>query len=264
MSEPDARFHIQANFEFLLEAMGRKLPKDATRTDQGSVRCLSGLPHPLGNLVIERQQNLPEFMGLLQELETWCSKAHVPVSVLLFPFDGLETCISEAGKRKWIYILSLPGMWMAMEDETNCEPIAPAVEIRLVKSPEDLDLVCGVLAEGYPIPDKLADLFMRGIQEYGDGPDKEAVNFLLTVKGAPAACASVCVKDGVAGIYCVATLERFRRQGLGGQVTRAALRHGWQLGATHALLHATKEGEPVYRRIGFTEACRIHVISFGM
>jgi GNAT superfamily N-acetyltransferase len=138
------------------------------------------------------------------------------------------------------------------------------VEIRLVKSPEDLALVCRVLAEGYPVPENVADFFMRGIDACGGSPDHGLANLLVTVDGEPAACSSACVHSGVVGVYCVATLEAFRRRGLGGLATRAALNHGRQLGATHALLHASDQGESVYRRIGFTEDCRVSVLSFGM
>ncbi|NDV62888.1 GNAT family N-acetyltransferase [Puniceicoccales bacterium CK1056] len=89
-------------------------------------------------------------------------------------------------------------------------------------------------------------------------------NVLATLDGQPAACASVCVKDGAAGIYCVATLEEFRGRGLGFAITRAAMVEGTRKGASHALLHATEMGIPIYRKIGFTEQCRAPIYGFGM
>jgi GNAT superfamily N-acetyltransferase len=264
MQTPEPRFHLQANFEFLLESVGRQRFPDGTRTDETSVRCLTGLPHPFGNLVILRQPDAAGYMELLKELETWTRQTGAPVSILLFPSPDRDRWVAEANNRKWTQILAMPGMWMALDDETAETPPEPGVETRLVTSPEDLNRVCEVVSHGYPVPENVADFFMRGIDECGRLDDTNLANFLLTVDGEPAACASVCVKDGVAGIYCVATLEAFRRRGLGGLATRAALNHGRRLGATHALLHASDQGESVYRRIGFTEHCRVSVLSFGM
>jgi ribosomal protein S18 acetylase RimI-like enzyme len=177
-------------------------------------------------MVILREPDAAGYTELLQELESWSRKAGAPVSVLLFPSPDRERWAAEANNRKWVQILAMPGMWMALDEATPVAPAEPGVETRLVTSPEDLNRVCEVVAHGYPVPDNVADFFMRGIDECGRLDDTNLANFLLTVDGEPAACASVCVRDGVAGIYCVATLERFRRRGLGNRVTRAALEHG--------------------------------------
>jgi ribosomal protein S18 acetylase RimI-like enzyme len=262
--EPDSLFHTRANFEFLLHSIGRQRYPEGTREDETSVQCLTGLPHPFGNIVIVRKPDSRRFGELLGELESWAAEAKVPVSVLLFPWAEREARTAQATSRKWIQILSMPSMWMKMDEVTPWEPPADGVEVRAVKSPEDLDHVCRVLEEGYPVPANVADYFMRGIDDAGQWPDSPLVNFLVTVDGEPAACSTVCVQDGVAGIYCVATIERFRRRGLGNLVTRAALEYAQSLGAAHALLHATEQGESVYRRIGFVEDCRIYVLSYGM
>ena len=62
---------------------------------------------------------------------------------------------------------------------------------------------------------------------------------------------------GVAGIYCVSTVERARRQGIGAAVTLAALREARDLGFTIGVLTSSEMGYPVYRRLGFVEHCRI-------
>lgn len=56
---------------------------------------------------------------------------------------------------------------------------------------------------------------------------------------------------GVAGIYDVDVSPDVRNRGIGKAVTRAACRFARDLGCRHALLNATPEGEPVYRRLGF-------------
>ena len=75
--------------------------------------------------------------------------------------------------------------------------------------------------------------------------------FLATVDGAPAATSGLVLTEDVAGIYNVATLPDHRGKGLGAAITWAAAHAGAEAGRTEAILQSSKEGEPVYRRMGF-------------
>jgi predicted acetyltransferase len=52
----------------------------------------------------------------------------------------------------------------------------------------------------------------------------------------------------------VATLDRFRRRGLGMALTWTALEEGRRAGMATGVLQASEEGQPVYERLGF-EPC---------
>jgi ribosomal protein S18 acetylase RimI-like enzyme len=81
--------------------------------------------------------------------------------------------------------------------------------------------------------------------------------FLARQDGAPAASATLYLSDGIAGIYHVATLPEFRRQGFGRSITLAPLVEARKEGARAAILQATALGEPVYRRLGFRTYCTL-------
>lgn len=86
---------------------------------------------------------------------------------------------------------------------------------------------------------------------------QRAWHFVATLRGRPVGCATLFLGAGVAGLYHVATVEWARRRGIGTAVTVAALEHARDLGYRAAILHASREGEPIYRRIGFAEVCKV-------
>ncbi len=113
---------------------------------------------------------------------------------------------------------------------------------------EDHAAVERVVVEGFPILQRLP--WRRGQQFPADAVVPGQRSWLARVDGRPAA-ACVTHDDGVAvGFYWVATLPDFRSRGAGRAVMRAGL-------AAHpdrpATLTATLLGEPLYRRLGFTE-----------
>jgi ribosomal protein S18 acetylase RimI-like enzyme len=83
------------------------------------------------------------------------------------------------------------------------------------------------------------------------------VTFLASLEdGRPAAGAMCIATHGVAGVYWVGTAPEARGRGLAELCTRAAGNAGFDLGARFASLQASVMGEPVYRRMGYTELSR--------
>ncbi|MCU7824675.1 GNAT family N-acetyltransferase [Kitasatospora sp. DSM 101779] len=115
--------------------------------------------------------------------------------------------------------------------------------------PEELAAVERVIVDGFPMPARLP--VVRGAMlppGLLDAPGYRA--WLARVDGCPAG-ACVSYDDGTAvGVYSVATLPEHRSRGIGRALVAAAL-------AAHpdrvATLTSTLLGEPLYRRLGFTE-----------
>lgn len=158
----------------------------------------------------------------------------------------LEEALGEAGLQRE----DVPGMYADLAGPVPAP--APPGEITVVGRAQ-LRAFCDVMVAGYEMPAELASEFHVGFA----GFDERLVNVIASVDGRPAACGTVWLTGQTAGIYDVATLPEARGRGLGHAVTAALMEIGRERGATHAILHATEMGRPVYERLGFTEVCTV-------
>jgi hypothetical protein len=85
--------------------------------------------------------------------------------------------------------------------------------------------------------------------------ERERLYLLLRREGVAVATAMLHTPYGVAGVYGIAVRRACRRQGLGALATLVTVRAGAERGATVAMLQATKDGFPVYERLGFRTIC---------
>ena len=74
--------------------------------------------------------------------------------------------------------------------------------------------------------------------------------------GRPVAAAMSVASGPVAGVQLVGTVRDARGRGLGEACTRWAVDAGFASGADAIVLEASEMGEPLYRRMGFTEVTR--------
>ena len=77
------------------------------------------------------------------------------------------------------------------------------------------------------------------------------VGYIAYVEDVPVAVSSAFYGAGVVGIYNVGTLKKYQHQGIGTAITLAPLLDAQKKGFEIAVLTATTQGFPVYKRIGF-------------
>lgn len=76
-------------------------------------------------------------------------------------------------------------------------------------------------------------------------------HFLARWQGKPCAISTLLCAPKAAGIYHVATLPAYRGRGLGRALTLTAMQAGREQRYTTALLFATSDGYPLYKKLGF-------------
>lgn len=174
-----------------------------------------------------------------------------PVLWAVPPPGGIEDDLAARG----FALTEIPGMHVELAQLP--ELVVPdGVEIRAVD--EDRPLLAAATTIAFTtngFPEEVTEPMLEMLDRT---PDRALFQFFLaTVDGVPAAASALLVTGDTAGLYNVGTLPEFRRRGLGRLVSLAALEAGRVRGCRVGVLDASPDGEPVYRALGFEEACRL-------
>lgn len=229
-----------------------------TMQDQGGVaeqdwfRLVSGEPHPLGNVaIISGAGNLDAATTAAAPLLA----IDLPSAVICLDgaSDELSGVLSGLGFHPH-------GAMPAMA--VDIDALAPTrlpggYAFERIGAGELTSEWTDVLATGYELPRGLARMLSPEALGADMADDAPLQFFAIRHGGRMVATSMLFLADGVAGIYCVATLAEARGQGLGAHVTAEPLRRAHALGYRVGVLQSSEAGHPVYRRLGFRDVAAI-------
>jgi predicted GNAT family acetyltransferase len=113
-----------------------------------------------------------------------------------------------------------------------------------------------LLASNWQPPSKSVEAFYAAAEPCVLGEDARLRFYLGYIGSEPVATAELTLSDAVAGLYNIATLEPYRRQGIGAAMTFRPLLDALAVGYRTAVLQAAPAGVNVYARLGFREIGR--------
>lgn len=125
------------------------------------------------------------------------------------------------------------------------------LDIRELRDREDLMVLRQIEVEGFGSSQELAQCYYEMYTGVGFGPGTCWRHFVAWSQGQAVASTSLLFYAGVAGLYGVATIPAYRRQGIARAMVLHASDIARQAGYQIVVLSPTEMSERIYRRLGF-------------
>lgn len=173
----------------------------------------------------------------------------------LWTREHLDTGLAKEAEAAGLNPLpSMPGMLL---EAPIGEQKAPAgARIELLSDPAQISDFAEVSARAYAAMGLPAELCQRMFSMPARVLQPHVLIALAYRGDAPVAAAMAILSHGIAGIYWVGTVPEARKSGLGEACTRVVGDTAFERGAACAILQASEQGEPIYRRMGYREITR--------
>lgn len=216
-------------------------PGGESGVDGRAVWFRSGVPFVTYNGVAGVAADLD---ATLARMRGWGVPARWTVSSASMP-HGYEAALADRGLTlydEW------PGMVARIDDLP--EPDLGGTTIEVVRNSAQSEEWADVMRDAFGVPPETAG-FMRDAHAWPHMHNTGLRYLLVRIQGEAVATGLLRSAAGAAGIYGVTVRRGFQRRGLGTLATLVTVQEGARRGATIALLQATREGFPVYAKLGF-------------
>ncbi|KAF1723426.1 GNAT family N-acetyltransferase [Pseudoxanthomonas japonensis] len=210
-------------------------------------RLISGEPHPLGNLAILAWDDHEAAIAAVTPLLSIAQP-----SAVICLHGASEHLAAVLAARGFQPHGAMPAMAVDIA-RLAVTPLPHGDMFERIATPAAFGEWTDVLATGYELPGGLSRMLSPEALGADPADDARIQFFAIRRGGRIVATSMMFIDDGLAGLYCVATLPEARGQGLGAHVTAEPLRRAQALGYRVGVLQSSDAGHPVYRRLGFQD-----------
>ena len=152
-----------------------------------------------------------------------------------------------------------PCMAVELESMNESLPEPSGLTIEPVEDVETLKdwIQAGTL--GFRLKRSTSELLFAIESTLGFDKDLPRQSYVGYLNGEPVATSLLLLTSGVAGLFCVSTVPNARGKGIGTAISLASLKEAHDRGYKVGVVHSSKMGYGVYRRIGFKDYCKIGI-----
>ena len=237
--------HLDLVFRTLAEGPG-------VTKNENFLRMMTGHRQPMGNVAIVSQADT---MDLLEAAMRPLVESRLPSSVICV--DGIDRDLAAHLVATGFAEESMPAMVVDIE-RMAATTLPPGYAFERVSAANEKGWT-EAFATGYPVPFELARVFAPEAVNADMAASASVQYFAITKDGRAVATSMLYFADGLAGIYCVATVPGERGKGLGAHVTAEPLRRARQLGYRVGILQSSSAGHPIYLRLGFEDRATVPI-----
>jgi GNAT superfamily N-acetyltransferase len=235
-----------------------RVPTAQSRDDGAVAWVLSGIPHPIANIVVQTHwDNALSPEAIREQISATLAPfaaRQVPMSWMVWPSSqpaDLAQHLADYGLR---HAGDEPAMIRDLGTPPPQVPAVPGLRIERVRDAAAferwLDTSVAVFASSEEERAAMREFALMGY-------DHPMCQFLGLMDGQPVAIATLLLAGDVAGIFNVATLPQSRGKGIGAAITTLALEDARRARCRVAGLLSSPMGYETYRRLGFEQRCTV-------
>jgi GNAT superfamily N-acetyltransferase len=214
-------------------------------------RLLNGIIHNCSNqqLIVKLDEIIPHF-----------KKNNIPFQFFLAPENNVETHLDKI-LEKGLTITTTPGMTLDLTKLQEIELNTDQRKIVKVTTDKHIESASKIINEVFTPGKNFYNLWKHHVSTAIK--NKAFETYVALLNDIPVGVSEVAYFEGVAGIYTVATLPEARGQGIGTAITLAPLFDAKDLGYEWSILHSSKMGYNVYKKIGYQDFGPYHHASWN-
>lgn len=244
---------IHRNFHSLLHIMCRHTKgfEWVKHADVTYMTC--DIPTSIYNRVVSTQFDAADADTRIKEVSDLYTSRGLPFLWMLGPKDSPGDLPRRLERSGFIGSGS-PGMAIDLR-KLKAPASPPGFRIERVRDEGSLMRYSELMPSAFGFDDYSRKAVTRWIK--GVGLRENLRHYLGYHGDRPVASSSVLLADGVAGLYCVASIPEVRGKGVGSLMSTIPLLGACDEGYNVGVLHSTSMAHGVYRGLGFKDYCEI-------